>query len=518
MSFEELFSDYQDLKSQLAALSAKSQQQEEIAKHYESENSRLHEIIRELKRLKFGTKSERWETEEQLVLLFNEAEVEAAKPDEDSADQDEEVEVQGYKKKRGHRKALPTELPREVVEITLPPEELFSSDGLPLKPIGKEISEKLVYEPGQVKVIEYHRTKYGIDSGDYVKTAPPVPSLIPKGIATPELLAHIALQKYGYGMPLYRQEEKFKHEGIELPRSTMARWMVQVAQACMPIRNVLADRLFESFYVSCDETRIQVLKEKGRRAESQSWMWVRSTPYGQKRIVLFDYNPSRSGEVVEQLFAEYQGYLQVDGYSGYNPVKKNKEIIEIGCNMHGRRYFEKALVVGAKAGKTLAEVGMKFYEKLFDLEKEIRQNPPDERYRLRLQLAVPIWTEFKAWVDKNYDKVPPKTKIGAAFHYFREQYVYLIGYLKDGRLEIDNGFVERAIRKFAIGRNNWMFSDTEAGAEASALLYSLLVTMKINNVNPYKALKTLFTELPKAKTLEDYERLADLIVTAPASL
>jgi transposase len=186
--------------------------------------------------------------------------------------------------------------------------------------------------------------------------------------------------------------------------------------------------------------------------------------------------------------------------------------------MHGLRYFEKALVVGAKAGKTLAEVGMKFYEKLFDLEKEIRQNPPDERYRLRLQLAVPIWTEFKAWVDKNYDKVPPKTKIGAAFHYFREQYVYLIGYLKDGRLEIDNGFVERAIRKFAIGRNNWMFSDTEAGAEASALLYSLLVTMKINNVNPYKALKTLFTELPKAKTLEDYERLADLIVTAPASL
>ena len=239
-------------------------------------------------------------------------------------------------------------------------------------------------------------------------------------------------------------------------------------------------------------------------------MWVRSTPYGKNKIVIFDYDPHRSSEVAKRLLEEFSGYLQVDGYGSYNILEKH--VIRIGCNMHGRRYFEKAKTIGAQSGQSLAEVALAFYKKLYDHEEEIRSLPPDERHRLRQEMHKLIWNEFKSWAEANKNKVPPKSKIGKAFNYFISEYEYLIGYLKDGRLEMDNGFAERAIRKFAIGRNNWMFADTEAGAHASAMFYSLLCTLKVNDVNIYEAMKYLFNEIPKATTLEDFERLVDVIM------
>jgi transposase len=289
-----------------------------------------------------------------------------------------------------------------------------------------------------------------------------------------------------------------------------------VAEALQPIWNVLSDRLHQAFYVACDETHVQVLKENGRLAESKSWMWVRSTPFGPKKIVLFDYSPSRSSEVAKDLFLDFKGFLQCDGLGSYNPLEKNEGLTRIGCNMHARRRFEQAKVNGAKAGQSLGEIGLGFYKKLYDLEEWIREKPPDERHQIRQKLAVPIWAEMKAWVDQQKPKVPKTSKIGHAFAYFESEYEYLTGYLKDGRLEPDNGFTERAIRKFAIGRNNWMFSDSEDGANASALLYSLVITAKINGINPYQALATLLTEIPNATTLEEFERLAELILTPQA--
>jgi hypothetical protein len=312
-------------------------------------------------------------------------------------------------------------------------------------------------------------------------------------------------------------EDIFKRHDIELTRQTMARWVIQVAKSCQPIWNVLSDRLHASFYVACDETHTQVLKENGKAAESKSWMWVRSTPFGLKKIVLFDYSPTRSAEVAESLFADYKGFLQCDGLNVYNTIE-NADVDRIGCNMHARRRFEKANVTGAKSGQSLGEVGLAFYKRIYDLEEEIREKFPDERHRLRQELAVPIWDELKTWVHANKNKVPKKSKIGDAFSYFESEYDYLIGYLKDGRLDPDNGFTERSIRKFAIGRNNWMFSDTEDGANASALLYSLVVTAKTNCVNPYKALVKLFTDLPNAKSVEDFERLAETLLSPDAAV
>lgn len=529
MSQQEIFfSEIELLKSENQGLKYQIKSKDEKLKLYEEEVERLNEMLNGLKRSKYGKKSERHIIEDQL--LFNEAEVltknlkpdfsdeiilgnGAAEVNPDDANKKEITVKEHTKKVRGHRKSLPKDLQREVLNIELPESEQISADGVtPLKIIGYEVSEKLVYEPAVVKVLEIHRAKYGIDVGDYEKTAPHVPAIIPRSFVTPELAASIITQKYAYGLPLYRQEAMFLELGIDIPRQTQARWVMAHAQALMPIFNILNDRLLSSSYISCDETYTQVLKESGKKAESKSYMWVRSTPHAKNKIILFEYSPTRSSEVAKKLFEDFKGYVQVDGYAGYNFLEVQDGVFRIGCNMHGRRYFEQAKTDGAKSGKTLAEVGLKFYQQIYDLDDESKKLELDEKQTHRLEKHRPIWDEFKLWVDSHIKKVPPKSKLGKALNYFTNEYEYLIGYLKDPTLEIDNGFVERAIRKFAIGRNNWMFSDTEAGADASSMFYSVLCTANVNGVKPFNLLKYLFQKIPKAKTLEDIENLADIIM------
>jgi transposase len=516
--FDSFFDPTENVKAENEDLKIQTTRQEERIKFLSEENTWLREQLAELRRDKFGKKSERWESQEQLV--FNEAEIESKKPDndEDGHATSPETPVAPHTRKRGYRKPLPESLEREIVKIELPAEEQVSEDGTPLKVIGWEISEKLKYEPAKMSVVQYQRAKYGVDSGDYIKTAPPVPSIIPKGIPTPELLAAIIVAKYADGLPLYRLEDIFKRQGIELTRGTMARWVIAVAEASRPIWNVLSDKWRESFYAACDETSVQVLKENGRKAERKSWMIVRSTPFGPKKIILFDYSTSRSTKAITDLLEGFKGFLQSDGLSSYDEIASHDGVNRLGCNMHGRRRFESAEVNGAKTGQSFGAEGLQFYKELYEIEDEIRDKTPNERFRIRNERSRPIWKKMFEWAERNKPKVPTKSKIGNAFSYFLNEYEYLIGYLKDGRLEMDNGFTERAIRKFAIGRNNWLFSDTEDGAEASAILYSLVVTAKVNGINPYAALVKLFTKLPLAKTIEDFECLAEIMLAPDAAV
>jgi transposase len=516
---QEIFFDkVTDLEHRLAEATFEVLREREKKELYAEEINRLHEIIADFKRHRFGKRSERYVSAEQLV--FDEAEALASRA---AADESEaaltEVDVPAHKRKRGHRKPLPIDLPREIVVIELPEDQRVGENGEVLKPIGKEVSEKLYFEPAIMKVIETHRIRYGADSGDTGVIAPVPPSILPKSMATPGLLANIVLQKYGYGVPLYRQEEMYMRMGCDIPRCTQARWVIQAAEACRAIKNVLTDRLLTSTYVSCDETHVQVLDEKGRTAETKSWMWVRTTPSEEKKIVVFDYYQNRSGEVAKYLFSDFRGVLQVDGFSSYNALEKQDGITRIGCNMHSRRKFESAFKNGVKINTknkaSLAEIALKFYKKLYEIEKQCRSLSFPERHRIRQLESVPIWTEFKNWADVNSKTVPPKSKIGQAFHYFLGEYEYLIGYLSDGRLEMDNGFAERAIAKFAIGRKNWLFSIGEAGAEASSFFYSLIVTAKINGGDPYEILKKVFEMIPYATTADDIEKIVDLILAGP---
>lgn len=514
-----LFDEITDLKNRLQGALSEVIFKSERLTFYEEENNRLHELLLDFKRHRFGVRSERHVSSEQL--LFDEAEALAsqAKADDSAAALETEVEVPAHKRKRGHRKPLPIDLPREIVLIELPEGERIGPNGEVLKPIGKAISEKLHFEPAILKVIETHRIRYGADSGDTGVIAPVPPSILPKSMATPGLLANIVLQKYGYGVPLYRQEEMYMRMGCDIPRCTQARWVIEAAEACLAIKNVLTDRLMSCSYVSCDETPVQVLDEKGRKAETKSYMWVRTTPSELKKIVLFDYDPHRSGAVAKRLFEDYCGTLQVDGFASYNILQKDGSILRIGCNVHGRRKFEVAfkngVKVGVKGGNSLAEIALKFYRKLYDIEAKCRDLKFDERHLIRATESVPLWAEFKNWADVNSKKVPPKSKIGQAFHYFLGEYEYLIGYLQDGRLEMDNGFAERAIVKFAVGRKNWLFSVAEAGAAASSFFYSVVVTAKINGGDPYEILKKVFEMIPLAQTAEDIDRIVDLILAGP---
>lgn len=507
-----IFTENEELKSAVTGLELALAQEKERNRFYEAETERLREMLIKFKKQAYGPRSERWESEEQ-ALLFNEAENLVKNPEDDEARDEARVNVGGFTRKRGKRKPLPTHLPREIVVVELPEAERFDELGNPLKVVGKEVSEKFSYEPPKMKVTEYHRLRYGVDAGEPVKTAPPVPSVIPKGIVTPSLLAAIVTGKYADGLPLYRQEEIFKRLGVDLSRTSMARWIIQAAGLARPIWNILEERLMESSYLVCDETHTQVLKEEGRKAQTKSWMWVRTNPCDLAKIILFDYDPHRSGEVAKRLFTDYRGTLQCDGYGAYNILEKEPGLIRIGCNMHGRRGFKTAHD-GSSKSKKFATVGLKFYRALYDIEEEAKKKQCSftERHALRLSTAVPIWKEFKEWADSVYPKVPRKSSIGEALHYFINEYDYLTGYLKDGRLEIDNGFAERIIRKFAIGRNNWLFSDTPEGAEASSLFYSFVITAKLNGVNPYQALKKIFELIPLAKTVEDFERLANILL------
>lgn len=513
-----LLTNEQDKDLRIASLELLLKREQDKSKHFEQEISWLHEQLRALKRAKFGKKSEAWESQEQLT--FNEAENEAKKAKDDDTQAEAEVDVKAVvesqvaahkRKPGGHRKPLPSDLPREIVKVELPPEELVNETGEPLKVIGWMVSEKLKYEPAKMSVIEYHRAKYGVDTGDYVKSAPPVPSVIPKGIATPELLSAIITAKYADGLPLYRIEDIFTRLGIDLGRGTMGRWMVQVAEALMPILNVLSDRLFASYAIAADETSMQVLKEEGRKPETKSWMIVRMNPVEEKKVVLFDYSISRSGATMKDLFADYQGRLLCDGLQSYSPLE-SENLIRFGCNMHSRRRFEQAANEGAKAGKTIASRVMDLYKKIYDHEEELENSPPEEKAQARQDHQKPLFEEIRAIVKDNRPKVPDKSKIGEAFKYFENEYDYLTRYLADPLIGPDNGMVERTIRKFAIGRNNWLFADTPAGADASALLYSLVITAKVNGVNPYTAMVKILTEIPKATSIEDFERLAEVIL------
>jgi transposase len=514
---DNLFKPGEDLHERLMGALLQLERERQAKAQYQSEVERLQEIIRRLKRQAFGKKSERWEDlhcAEQLGL-FNEAEALAAK----GAGEPEETERITYTRKKGQggRKPLPEELPREDVVIEIPESERFCPhDGAPLHEMGEEVSEKLKVIPAQFSVVRTIRKKYGCRKcAEHVETAPAPLVLLPKTISTPELLAFLISSKYDQALPLYRIEEFFGHRGVELSRTTMARWLIRLLPDLMPVWNILEEWVIESGYVAIDATTVQVLKEDGRSAESKSSMWARGSP--ERKIVLFDYDQSGGGAVAEKLLLGFRGFLQSDQHQGYNRLNPNEAITRLGCMAHSRRRFFAAAKDGAKAGQTLAEEGGKLLRRLYDVEDEAKERalPPEGRFDLRQTNALPILAEFKTWSEENYKKIPPRSLIGNAVGYVIEQWDYLIRYCDDGRLEIDNNWLERLIRYFATGRKNWLFSDTVEGAQSSAMLYSLVVTAKLNGKDPYQTILDLLRGLPAAATADDYAALANLLLENP---
>jgi len=386
--------------------------------------------------------------------------------------------------------------------------------GCQLKRIGQEVCEKLDYIPAKVQVQRHIRFKYACpacegvgDDGATVKIAPVPVQLIPKSMATAGLVAQIVTAKFEDGLPLYRQEKIFARLGIDLGRATMCGWMVKVAEQAGPLLELLCQLIRCGPLINIDETVVQVLNEQGRANTTKSYMLVYRGGDPQKPVLIFRYHPSRSGQVPLDFLKQYQGYVQTDGYNGYDVVGRQPGSVRVGCWAHVRRKFIAVIKAQTGAGKQgRAEHAVKTIGQLYAIEKQASDEnlSPEQIKQLRQQKARPILDEFKTWLDQNVVITPPKGLLGQAINYTLNLWSRLVVYLEDGRLRPDNNLAENAIRPFVVGRKNWLFAGDPSGADASAALYSLIETAKANGHKAYFYLRYLFDRLPLAQTQADY--------------
>jgi len=421
----------------------------------------------------------------------------------------ESVTIAAHTRARLGKKKIGSQLARIEVIHDLPDgEKVCQHDGTALERIGQETAEQLHFVPAQVKVFKHIRYKYACPCCRRgVKTAPVPAHILPKSKASPSLLAHIVTAKYVDAIPLYRQEAQFARLGVDLARATMASWIIKLGEAVVPILNLLNEQLLESPLIQCDETRVQVLSsEKAPTAEH--WIWVRASGPPHRRIILFDYDPSRGGAVPLRLLDGFTGILQTDGYEAYCAVAEAKGLIHAGCYAHARRRFEDARKSQADPSRDgQSKVALDLIGRLYRIEREIKTASPADRMAVRRAQSALIVQELKAWLDSMAERVLPQSALGKAVFYMLGQYPKLQHFLHHPEIPLDTNRVENAIRPFCIGRKNWLFCQTTAGAVASARLYSLIETAKACSVEPHAYLSHLFAELPKATTADQFEAL-----------
>lgn len=486
-----------------------TQIEQRLQAEFEQRVQQLYEQLRLARRRLFGPSSE---THAGQGWLFDEAEVQAA----DSSEADERVELPVAqdtsqtlpKRARGKRQPLPAQLPRLEVIHDVPEAERTCACGTPMVAIGEDVSEQLDIVPMQIRVLRHIRKRYGCPAGEHAPVSARAPAqVLPKSNASNDLLAMLITAKYVDGLPLARFEYILGRTGVIVPRQTQARWIIGTAGALQPLLNLLRDTLLEASVIHMDETPVQVLKEPGRAPSTQSYMWVqRGGPPG-KPVVLFDYDPSRSGQVPLRLLLGWRGYLMTDGYEGYNAVVVQEGIDHLGCWVHVRRRFVDAAKAQAKGRRGRADQAIAYIGQLYGIEREMRDKTDAERLAARQTRSLPVLAELRRWLDETLPLVPPKTVLGEALAYLHGYWPRLIRYTERGDLPIDNNPAENAIRPFVIGRKAWMFSDTPAGAHASALLYSLIETAKANGLEPFTWLRRVLRRLPEATTADHYEAL-----------
>lgn len=477
-------------------------QLEKTVKSLENQVANLTEMILGLQKKQFGSSSEKTKREEysNQLNLFNEAEIEA----QDDAKEPIKVETHKRKKKqKGRKEALLKDL--EVVEINceIPEKERYCPwCNTKMQSMGKEVvREELQYIPAQLKVLRYIRYAYECpacrkDHTPVIVKAYVPGSVIQHSMASASTVAHVMYQKYVNALPLYRQEEEWKQLGIEISRATLANWIIIASRTWLfPLVEHLRKELLTRQILHADETTVQVLKEEGKSPTSTSYMWLyRTGKWDTKPIVLFQYQPSRSGKNPQEYLSDFKGYLHTDGYVGYEKVEG---VIRVGCWAHLRRKFMEAMPKGAE--KLLvpctAEKGKHFCDELFRLEKECISLSSKERKEQRLKKETPILDAFWSWLDTIV--ALKNSKLSKAIIYAKNQKTYLENYLKDGNCSLSNNIAENSIRPFCVGRKNWLFSQSVKGAEASAAIYSIIETAKANEINPMHYLQFIFTYMPK---------------------
>ncbi|MEI8402572.1 MAG: IS66 family transposase [Alcaligenaceae bacterium] len=471
----------------------------------------LLEQIRLGRRRMFGASSEQSDSQGHL---FNEAEALAlASTEEQDIAPIPEVKKEpatgaGRKPPRGKRAPLPAELERVEVLHDVPESERTCPCGTPMVVIGQDVSEQLDIVPMQIRVLRHVRMRYGCPDSAHPPVTAKLPAQpLPKSNASADFLAMMLTVKYVDGLPLTRFSKVLDRHDAPVPPQTLARWAIGASQLILPLLNLARDALFEGSLLHIDETVVQVLKEKDKTPTSTSYMWVQTGGPPGKPVVIFDYDPSRSAEVPVRLLPGYRGYLMADGYKGYNKLAKTDGIERLACWAHARRRFVEASRVQPKGKRGLANEAIGLIGVLYGIERDCEDATNEERFLARQERSVPALAAIYAWMQRTLPQVTPKSALGTALSYMRDQWSMLVRYPERGDLPIDNNRCENAIRPFVLGRKAWLFSDTVAGAKASAVIYSLIETAKANGLEPYHWLRQVLRELPAAKTVEAIEAL-----------
>ena len=506
--------DFQTSNAEMVTISRaeyeKLQAQSKRVSELESRVDVLMEALRLARHKQFGASSEKSNDTlmEQLSFLFNEAEVFSA------ADKEEEnaTVVAAHKRHKKHEYTLdniPEGIPVEQVEHRLEGKDLICPEcGENMTEIGKEVVRTLKIIPAQTVVHEDIYYTYACkncsanaDEGceTPVVKAPREKNIIPGSFATPEAIAYIMTQKFVMGSPLYRQEQELNRKGIHLSRQTMSNWILKATEDYLaPIYEQMHKELLTRDVLHADETTLQVLHEPGKKPQSDSYMWLyRTSGDTDNPIVLYEYQPGRGAKHPKEFLTGYKGYLHTDGYAGYHDL--GEDITVVGCWAHLRRKFDEAVksLPKGKAKGSSASQGLTYCNLLFGIEQELEELTPEERYEQRLKQAKPVLDAMFAWA--NTRSAAPKSALGKAFHYLKEQWPYLTNYLKDGKLEISNNRAERSIKPFVIDRKNFLFANTPKGAAGSAIMFSLIQTAIENGLDPYQYLTWL---LKRAKDAE----------------
>ena len=463
------------------------------------------EIILNQNRARFGQSSEKraYLLCDGQTSMFDQAGdgITEKTPEETAADEKQPVQVTAHTRKAKRTlEEFAANLEEKVETIDLPEEEKVTADGRPLKYVGVDlVRSELIREPSRAYIRKifiktYADPKAEEETGCADLRRPHVPApLLPHSYASASVVTDIIVKKFADALPLYRQEQMWKRLGVDLKRNTMARWVVLTAGTYLkPFSDAFLRELLRQAVIHADETTLQVNKEPGRAATAESRIWAyASSKRAERQIRYFRYEESRKGACAEKVLGGYSGVVISDGYSGYNILSK---ATRAGCWAHARRKWVEAMPEGATQENALAAKGLEYCSRLFEVEQKLASLPDEDRRKQRQLLSKPIVDEYYAWLETIFR---PAGKLKKAVTYSLNQREYLCAFLDHGEIEISNNQVENAIRPIVVGRKNWLFCDTQAGANASVIIFTLLETAKANGLNPESYLNHLLTVLPE---------------------
>jgi transposase len=466
----------------------------QLAAEQRRHETELKAAIAALLRRYYGPRSESFDPRQ--LLLFGQgiinAPLDAASVEEESG---EKLVTRRVKNRDQHgRQQLPEHLERIEIEHDLA-DKACPACGNQRTRIGQEVSEQLEYFPASFKVLQHIRHKYACAKCDgegydpHITAAQKPPQPIDKGLAGPSLLAYVAVSKLADHLPLYRLENIFTRQKVHVARSTMCAWMRCAGELVRPLVELMAGRVKESRVIHTDDTPVPI-QSPGQKKCRQGRIWCylgdEANPY-----TVYDYTPSRSRDGPAQWLAGYTGYLQADAYGGYDGIYHAQGVTEVACWAHARRKFYDAQDSDPqRAAQMLALVG-----ELYTVERAAKDTADEARLALRQARSTPTLTRIKTWLDAESQVVSPRSPLGAAITYAQNQWQALCVYATQGFLAIDNNASERALKRVAIGRKNWLFAGNDAAAENAARLWSLIASCERHGVDPQRYLTSVLAKI-----------------------